>query len=442
MFNQVSAKGNNMIADNIQIVNNTLFFGGHSTVELAEKYGSSIYVMDERKIRENCRKYVNGMKKYFGDNARPFYASKACSFKKIYNIVGSEGMGVDVVSVGEIYTAFKSGIDMKNACFHSNNKSDSDIKFALECGVGCFVVDNKEELDAINCFAGEMGIKQKILFRVTPGIDTHTYEAVNTGKVDSKFGFPIETGAAMEITKYALTKENIDLAGFHCHVGSQLFESSVFIRSAEIMLQFIADVKSNLGFEARELDLGGGYGVRYTENDPTIDIEDNIRQVAEYFKEKCKELNINEPFVSMEPGRSIVADAGITLYRVGNVKRIEGYKNYVAIDGGMTDNPRYALYESEYTVIAADKADEECNFLCDLVGKCCESGDIIQPKVMLPESIQRGDLVAVLTTGAYNFSMASNYNRIPRLPVIMVNGDESYVAVKGETLEDIISRDM
>ena len=442
MFNQVSAKGNNMIADNIQIVNNTLFFGGHSTVELAEKYGSSIYVMDERKIRENCRKYVNGMKKYFGDNAKPFYASKACSFKKIYNIVGSEGMGVDVVSVGEIYTAFKSGIDMKNACFHSNNKSDSDIKFALECGVGCFVVDNKEELDAINCFAGEMGIKQKILFRVTPGIDTHTYEAVNTGKVDSKFGFPIETGAAMDITKYALTKENIDLAGFHCHVGSQLFESSVFIRSAEIMLQFIADVKSTLGFEARELDLGGGYGVRYTENDPTIDIEDNIRQVAEYFKEKCKELNINEPFVSMEPGRSIVADAGITLYRVGNVKRIEGYKNYVAIDGGMTDNPRYALYESEYTVVAADKADEECNFLCDLVGKCCESGDIIQPKVMLPESIQRGDLVAVLTTGAYNFSMASNYNRIPRLPVIMVNGDESYVAVKGETLEDIISRDL
>ena len=432
----------NMIANNLYIKNDTLFFGGHSTVDLAEKYGSSIYVMDERKIRENCRKYVNGMKKYFGDNAKPFYASKACSFKKIYNIVGSEGMGVDVVSVGEIYTALKSGIDMKTACFHSNNKSDSDIRFALECGVGCFVVDNKEELDAINCFAGELGIKQKILFRVTPGIDTHTYEAVNTGKVDSKFGFPIETGAAMEITKYALTKENIDLAGFHCHVGSQLFESSVFIRSAEIMLTFIAEVKNTLGFEARELDLGGGYGVRYTENDPTIDIEDNIRQVAVYFKKKCKELNINEPFVSMEPGRSIVADAGITLYRVGNVKRIEGYKNYVAIDGGMTDNPRYALYESQYTVVAADKAEEECNFLCDLVGKCCESGDIIQPKVMLPESIGRGDLVAVLTTGAYNFSMASNYNRIPRLPVIMVNGDESYVAVKGETLDDIISRDI
>ena len=432
----------NMICSNLEIKNNILYFAGHSTKDLAEKYGSPIYVMDEQKIRENCRKYVNGMKKYFGENAKPFYASKACSFKRIYNIVESEGMGVDVVSVGEIYTALKSGYNMKNACFHSNNKSDSDIKFALECGVGCFVVDNKEELDAINCFAGESGIKQKILFRVTPGIDTHTYEAVNTGKVDSKFGFPIETGAAMEITKYALTKENIDLAGFHCHVGSQLFESSVFIRSAEIMLEFIAEVKNTLSFEARELDLGGGYGVRYAENDPTIDIEDNIRQVAEYFKKKCAELNINEPFVSMEPGRSIVADAGMTLYRVGNVKRIEGYKNYVAIDGGMTDNPRYALYESEYTVVAADKANEPCNFLCDLVGKCCESGDIIQPKIMLPESIERNDLVAVLTTGAYNFSMASNYNRIPRLPVIMVNGDEDYMAVKGETLDDIISRDL
>ena len=327
------------------------------------------------------------------------------------------------------------------------NQHISNIIFILEIQVECSlrnscILRNFCDGGLIDTFAGERGIKQKILFRVTPGIDTHTYEAVNTGKVDSKFGFPIETDAAMEITKYALTKENIDLAGFHCHVGSQLFESSVFIRSAEIMLQFIADVKNTLGYEAKELDLGGGYGVRYTENDPTIDIEDNIRQVAEYFKKKCAELNINEPFVSMEPGRSIVADAGITLYRVGNVKRIEGYKNYVAIDGGMTDNPRYALYESEYTVIAADKAEENCNFLCDLVGKCCESGDIIQPKVMLPESIQRGDLVAVLTTGAYNFSMASNYNRIPRLPVIMVNGDESYVAVKGETLEDIISRGM
>lgn len=431
-----------MIANNLSIKNNTLFFGGRSTVELAEKYGSPIYVMDEQKIRENCRKYVRAMKQYFGENAKPFFASKACSFKKIYNIVESEGMCADVVSCGEIYTAMKSGFNMQNVCFHSNSKNDYDINFAMDCGVGCFACDNEEELEAINKFAGERGIKQEIIFRVTPGIDTHTYEAVNTGKVDSKFGFPIETGSAMKITQKALTLPNINLAGFHCHVGSQLFESSVFVRSAKIMLQFIADVKAQTGFEARVLDLGGGYGVRYTENDPVIDIEDNIRQVAEFVKARCAELSLSVPEVHMEPGRSIVADAGITLYRVGNVKRIEGYKNYVSIDGGMTDNPRYALYESEYTVVAADKAEEKCDFLCDLVGRCCESGDIIQPKVMLPQSVKRGDLVAVLTTGAYNYSMASNYNRIPKLPIIMVNGDEDYVAVKGETLEDIIRNDM
>ena len=431
-----------MICSNLEIKNNVLFFGGKSTVELSEKYGSPIYVMDEVTIRKNCRKYLDAMNKYFDGNAKAFYASKACSFKKMYDIVGSEGMCADVVSVGEIYTAKSAGFPMENLCFHSNSKNDFDIQFAIENGVGCFAVDNLEELESINRIAGERGIKQKIIFRVTPGIDTHTYEAVNTGKVDSKFGFPIETGAAMKIAEIALTKENIILEGFHCHVGSQLFESSVFIRSAEIMLQFIADVKAKTGYEARVLDLGGGYGVRYTENDPTIDIEDNIRQVAEYVKSKCAELSLNVPEVHMEPGRSIVADAGITLYRVSNVKVIEGYKNYVAIDGGMTDNPRYALYGSQYTVVAADKADEKCDFLCDLVGRCCESGDIIQPKVMLPQSVGRGDLVAVLTTGAYNYSMASNYNRIPRLPVVMVNGETDYLAVRGESLEDIIRNDL
>ncbi|MBO5064746.1 MAG: diaminopimelate decarboxylase [Clostridia bacterium] len=431
-----------MICNNLQIKDNILYFGGRNTVELAEKYGTPVYVMDEQTIRKNCRKYTVAMKKHFGENARAFYASKACCFKKIYNIMQSEGMCVDVVSPGEIYTAKSAGFDMSKVCFHSNSKNDFDINFAMDNGVGCFAVDNFEELEAINSFAGERGFKQKIIFRVTPGIDTHTYEAVNTGKVDSKFGFPIETGAAMEITKKALRMGNIDLAGFHCHVGSQLFDSDVFVRSAKIMLEFIAQVKEETGYEARELDLGGGYGVRYTENDPEIDIEDNIKQVSEYVKALCAELNINEPDISMEPGRSIVADAGITLYKVGNVKRIEGYKNYVAIDGGMGDNPRYALYESEYTVIAADKANESCGFLCDLVGRFCESGDIIQPQIKLPESVARGDIIAVLTTGAYNYSMASNYNRIPKLPVIMINGNDDYVVVKGETFEDLIKNDM
>ena len=431
-----------MIANNLKIIDNVLYFGGRSTIELAEKYGTPVYIMDEPTIRENCRRYVRAMKKYFGESSKPFFASKACSFKRMYSIVESEGMCADVVSCGELYTAKAAGFNMKNICFHSNSKNDFDICFAIDCGVGCFACDNEEELEAINHFAGEKGIKQDIIFRVTPGIDTHTYEAVNTGKVDSKFGFPIETGAAMCITKKALSLPNINLVGFHCHVGSQLFESSVFVRSAEIMLVFIAEVKKETGFEAAVLDLGGGYGVRYTENDPVIDIEDNIRQVAEYVKSKCTELNLKQPEIHLEPGRSIVADAGITLYRVGNVKQIEGYKNYVSIDGGMTDNPRFALYESEYTVVAADKANDKCDFPCDLVGRCCESGDIIQPRIMLPGSIKRGDLIAVLTTGAYNYSMASNYNRIPKLPVIMLNGAEDYVAVKGETLEDIIRNDM
>ncbi len=335
-----------MICSNLEIKDGVLYFGGKNTAELAEKYGSPIYVMDEERIRENCRKYVNAMKTYFGDNAKTFYASKACSFKRIYNIVEAEGMCADVVSCGEIFTAKSAGFNMKNVCFHSNSKNDYDINFAMDCGVGCFACDNAEELEAINAFAGERDIKQDIIFRVTPGIDTHTYEAVNTGKVDSKFGFPIETGDALAITEKALELSNINLLGFHCHVGSQLFESSVFVRSAEIMLQFIADVKKSTGFEAKVLDLGGGYGVRYIENDPEIDIEDNIRQVSEFVKAKCNELSINVPEVHLEPGRSIVADAGLTLYRVGNVKRIEGYKNYVSIDGGMTDNPRFALYGS------------------------------------------------------------------------------------------------
>ncbi len=231
-----------MICSNLEIKDGVLYFGGKNTAELAEKYGSPIYVMDEERIRENCRKYVNAMKTYFGDNAKTFYASKACSFKRIYNIVEAEGMCADVVSCGEIFTAKSAGFNMKNVCFHSNSKNDYDINFAMDCGVGCFACDNAEELEAINAFAGERDIKQDIIFRVTPGIDTHTYEAVNTGKVDSKFGFPIETGDALAITEKALELSNINLLGFHCHVGSQLFESSVFVSSAEIMLHFIEDV--------------------------------------------------------------------------------------------------------------------------------------------------------------------------------------------------------
>ena len=432
----------NLICSNLEIKNNELYFGGRNTNEIASKYKTPLYVMDEVTLRENCRKYALSLEKYFGNGAKALFASKACSFKRMYEIVVSENMGVDVVSVGELYTALKAGVNPQEMYFHSNSKTDDDIEYAISQNIGYFVIDNIEELDAINFFAGKKGVKQKVLIRITPGIDTHTYEAVNTGKVDSKFGFPIETGAGEFITGEALKRENVELKGFHCHVGSQLFDSDVFVRSADTMLEFVAEMKNKFGFVTEILDLGGGYGVRYVESDPYIDIEDNIRQVAEFYKKKCAELGLKEPSVRMEPGRSIVADAGITLYTANTVKIIDGYKNYVAVDGGMGDNPRFALYGSEYTVIAASKAEEKCDFNCSLVGRFCESGDILQENVNLPSSIKRGDLIAVLTTGAYNYSMASNYNRIPKLPVVMLNGNEDYIAVKRETLDDIIRNDV
>ena len=432
-----------MICENLGInEQGHLTFGGFDTVELTKQYSTALYVMDEERIRANMRTYICAMKKYFGEKSLPLYASKAASFKRIYAIAKEEGMGIDVVSSGEIYTAKCAGFPLSMAYFHSNNKTDEDVEFAIENGVGYFVADNFEEVDAIDFFAKKHGICQKILLRLTPGIDPHTYEAVATGKVDSKFGSAIETGAAEKICRYALEKENIELVGFHCHVGSQVFDSEVYLAAAEIMFKFIADMKNKYGYTAKELNLGGGYGVRYTENDPVIDIAENIKLVSEKTKEMAERLGVEYPIIRMEPGRSIVADAGLTLYKVGSVKRIEGYKNYVSVDGGMTDNPRYALYKSAYTVLAANKMNEDCNFECSVVGRCCESGDIIQENVKLPESICRGDIIAVLSTGAYNYSMASNYNRVPRLPIVMVNGKDSYIAVKRESFEDIVRNDI
>ncbi len=432
-----------MICDNLSVSSRGhLLFGGQDTVELIQKYGSPLYVMDEERIRHNARVYVDAMKKHFGNGSHPLFASKAASFKQIYRIIGQEGMGTDVVSSGEIYTAKAAGFDLSLAYFHGNNKTDFDIDYAMENGVGCIVADNAEEIDAIQRIAAARGIKQKILLRLTPGIDPHTYEAVATGKVDSKFGAAIETGAAEELTKYALSKESIDLFGFHCHVGSQVFDSEVYLAASDIMLSFVAKMQKDYGFVTRELNLGGGYGVRYTEADPVIDIAENIALVAEVLKKTASRLGISLPCILMEPGRSIVADAGITLYTVGSVKEIKGYKNYVSVDGGMPDNPRYALYGSAYTLEIANKMDEPKDLTCSVVGRCCECGDILQENVKLTSSVARGDILAVLTTGAYNYSMASNYNRIPRLPIIMVTKDTSYVAVKRETFEDLIKNEI
>ena len=419
-----------------------LTFAEQDTVLLAGQYGTPLYLMDEMRIRHNCRVYTNAFKKNFAAGSLPLYASKACSFKQIYRIVQEEGMGIDVVSCGEIYTAFKAGFDLQNAYFHSNNKTDEDVRYAMDKGVGYFVVDNVEEIRVIEKEAAERNIRQKVLLRLTPGIDPHTYAAVNTGQVDSKFGTAIETGQAEEATAFILQQPHVELMGFHCHVGSQVFTEDVFERSVGVMLEFIAAAKKKFGFVTSQLNLGGGYGVRYVAGDATLDIGKKLEELSRAVKETCARLQISVPAFLMEPGRSIVADAGLTLYTVGTVKEIPGYKNYVSVDGGMTDNPRFALYGSRYTCLTANKMLESCDKEASLVGRCCESGDIIQEHVQFPKGIKRGDIVAVCTTGAYNYSMASNYNRIPRPPVVMLKDGESYVAVKRERLDDLVSLDV
>lgn len=432
----------------MQICNNigtnekgNLTFAGFDTTELAKKYGTPLYLMDEDKIREKMRAYKSAMKNHFGEGAMPIYASKAASFKQMYRIAKSEGIGVDVVSGGEIYTALAAEYDISGAFFHGNNKTPEEIAFAIENGIGYFVADSLTELENINAEAARQGIRQKVLLRITPGIDTHTNKKIATGNVDSKFGVAIATGQAYEFVGAALGYKNIDLYGYHCHVGSQVFDAETFIDAVDIMMDFSAEVKRRYGYEGEILNLGGGFGVRYVASQPDLDIENSIREVGEVLTQKCKDLGMKKPKILMEPGRSIVADAGMTLYTVGTVKQITNFKNYVAIDGGMADNPRFALYDAEYTVVTANKAALPKHYRCTLVGKCCESGDIIQEDIHIAKP-EKGDIIAVLTTGAYNYSMASNYNRIAKPPVVMLSGGKDYVAVRRETPEDIIRNDV
>ena len=433
-----------MICENLSVNSQgILTFAGRNPRDLINKYGSPLYVMDEFRIRRNMRVYKTALESVFGQNCDVLYASKACAFKEMYRIAKSEGIGVDVVSAGEIYTAYSVGFPMHRAHFHGNNKTSDEIELALDCKVGYFVCDHIDELDAINEIASQKGITQKVLLRITPGIDAHTFSAVSTGKIDSKFGNAIETGAAEKIVRHALSLSNIELVGFHCHVGSQVFDSECFFKCADIMIKFIADMRSRLGFTARELDLGGGYGVRYRESDPVIDIAANIKEVAAHVKAAVQNYALPMPKILLEPGRSIVADAGMTLYTVGNIKKIPNYKNYAAVDGGMTDNPRYALYSAPYTVLCPEKMNETPLLDFSVVGKCCESGDILQENVLLPQSLRKGDILAVLTTGAYNYSMSSNYNRIARPSVVMLREDGSdEVVVRRETLLDLLRNDV
>lgn len=427
-----------MVCDNLTVgANGHLYFAGLDTIELAKEYGTPTYFMDENKIREKCRIYTQTLKECFGDKALPLYASKAFSIKQMYRILSEEHMGIDVVSPGEIYTACAAGFPMERAFFHGNNKSDEEIAYAMDKQIGYFIVDNFDELAAVQAEAVKRGIVQKVLLRVTPGIDPHTHQKISTGNVDSKFGVAMQTGQALEFAKQALSMDSLSLKGFHCHVGSQLFDIEPLREAGRTMVQFTAQVRDRFGYTAELIDLGGGLGVRYVDSDPEIDLAASIREIADVVKAECAALHLDVPAILMEPGRSIVADAGLTLYTVGSKKEISGIKNYVSIDGGMTDNPRYTLYSSDYTVINAGKMHEKADYVCSVAGKCCESGDLIQEGVHIVTP-ERGDILAVCTTGAYNYSMSSNYNAIPRPPVVMIRDAKAYVAVERETFDDMI----
>ncbi len=418
-----------------------LCIAGTDTVLLAKEYGTPLMVLDEERIRENMRKYVRAMKKHFGDTALPFYASKAFSCKYLYRLAKEEGMGVDIVSVGELYTAKSAEFDLKYSCFHGNNKTDHDIEYAIENGIGHIVVDNLSELDRIDEIASQMNTVQSVILRLSPGIDPHTFAAVNTGSVDCKFGIAIETSQAEQALKYALSKKNISVDGIHAHIGSQIFDIEPFCDEATIMISFLSEMKKKYGFDCKILNLGGGFGVKYVESQPEIDIEGFIGKIAEYVKTEVQNSGINAPTIYMEPGRSIVADTCLTLYTVGGTKVIPGFKNYVSVDGGMSDNPRYALYGSEYTVCMASRMNDEPDFVCAVAGRCCESGDLIQENVALPSPV-RGDILSVLVTGAYNYSMASNYNRIPRPAVVSVTKNGVIPVIRRESLDDLIKNDI
>ena len=429
------------IANNLSVNSKgNLLFANMDTVNLVKKYGTPLYLMDEDKIREKCRAFKNAVNRYF-DSADILYASKAAAFVRMYEIINEENLCVDVVSGGELYTALRAGFPAEKIFFHGNNKSVDEIDYAITSGIGYFIVDNLYELEYVDRIAFEHEKKQKILLRITPNIDPHTFEAVSTGKIDSKFGFAIETHQAEEAVEKALSCENIILSGYHCHIGSQVFEHNLFSDSAKVMFEFAADMKRLFGYEPEEMNLGGGFGIRYIKEDVEVDIDSCICEISKAVKEECLKSNLKMPKILFEPGRSIVGDSGITLYTVGNIKIIPEYKKYVAVDGGMSDNPRYALYQSPYTAVIANKADRERDFLCTIAGKCCESGDLIQENIKI-QTPDFGDVLAVFSTGAYNYSMASNYNKIPRPPIVMVSGGKDYVAVKRESYEDLIKNEI
>lgn len=418
-----------------------LTIGNCDTVDLAKKYGTPLYVLDENTIRNTCRSYVNSIKKYYDGNGLVLYASKALSCKAICQLMNQENMGLDVVSGGEIYTAMQAGFPAEKIHFHGNNKTKEEIELAVNSNIGKIVVDNLYELELLNKVAKEKGKKVKISMRIKPGVDAHTHDFIMTGQIDSKFGFALETGEAMAAVKKTFDLENVELTELHCHIGSQIFDIDPFVTAAEIMMDFIIDIKKSTGTLITELNLGGGFGIKYTNDDNPTEYDNYMKAVSTAVKSKAEKGDIPVPFIYIEPGRSVVGEAGITLYTVGGIKEIPNVRTYVSVDGGMCDNIRYALYKSSYTVVNASKASKKADKVVTIAGKCCETGDLVQENTLVATP-NVGDTLAVLSTGAYNYSMASNYNRITKPAIVLVNNGNSKIIVKRETYQDIAKNDL
>lgn len=425
---------------NVKIENNQLYIGGVSAVELAKEYATPLYVIDEAFVREKCKRYLNAFKTLESGN-RVAYAGKAFLTLAMCKLIKEEGLYLDVVSGGELYTAIKSEFPLERIYFHGNNKTLEEIELGIKNGVGKFVVDNFFEIDKINNIAKAYNKVQKILLRITPGIEAHTHDYIKTGQIDSKFGFSILNNDTLEAVKKAIELPNVELIGLHCHIGSQIFDVEPYEDEVEIMLKLISEVKEKFKYEIKELDLGGGFGIHYREGDKPKSIEDFCSSIINKAGITAKALNIKLPSLTIEPGRSIIGKAGTTLYTIGSIKEIEDVRKYVAVDGGMTDNIRPALYKAEYECLLANRAEDKTKEKVTISGKCCESGDILLSDVNLPKA-ESGDILAVLSTGAYGYSMSSNYNKIPKAAVVFVNEGKTRLVCRRQTYEDVISNEL
>ena len=417
-----------------------LNIGGVKTTELAEEYGSPLIVIDEKEIENNINQYQKGFEDYPG-RSRIIYASKAFANRTLYRILNRNGLSLDVVSGGELYTALEAGFPTEKIYFHGNNKLPSEIEMALENSIGRFFIDNIQEARLLNKIAKQKNEKVKALIRLTPGIEAHTHEFIMTGQIDSKFGVSIENGDAMELVSVIEELDNIELTGIHAHIGSQIYERVAYIKLIEIMIKFMTEIREQKGYVLTQLDLGGGLGIPQTEDDPDLPIEDFINDLVEKIIEECKKKSFPLPELAVEPGRSIVGTAGTTLYTVGMIKEIDNIKKYITIDGGMTDNIRPALYGADYDGFLANRCQKEEVETVTIAGKCCESGDILIEDLKLPVA-KTGDLLAVPCTGAYSYALSSNYNSIPRPAVVLVKDGRSNIIIKRESYKEIISNDI